>query len=111
MYFERTSIMMESGPRAKLEAQFNGAAVKGTNHLLKIDTKLPVGIKFLCFTYQNLCKVLINKLILLLVHFCKRGPGHYLGSRSVEVLSAEVEGCFDVSQAGTICEPKLIAMN
>jgi len=104
MHFERTFTMMESGPRAKLETQFNGAAVKGINHLLKIDTKLLVGIKFLCFPYQNLCKVLINTPILLLVHFCKRGPGHCLESRSVEVLSAEVKGCFNVSQTGTVCE-------
>ena len=104
MHFERTSTMMESGPRAKFETQFVGTAVKGINHLVKIDTKLLVGIKFLCLTYQNLSKVLINMPILILISFCKRGPGHCLKPRSVEVLSAEVEGCFNVSQAGTVGE-------
>lgn len=104
MHFERTSTMMESGPRAKFETQFDGTAVKGINHLVKIDTKLLVGIKFLCLTYQNLSKVLINMPILLLISFCKRGPGHCLEPRSVEILSAEAEGCFNVSQAGTVGE-------
>jgi len=82
----------------------NGAAVKGINHFIKIYSKLLADILVLCFTYQDLSKILIDTLILLLIRFCKRGLGHCFESRSVEVLSAEVKCSFNVSQTGTVGE-------
>ena len=104
MHLERTFIVMESRPREEFKTQFNGAAVKGINHLIKIYSKLLAGILVLCFTYQDLSKILIDTPILLLIRFCKRGLGHCFESRSVEVLSAEVKCSLNVSQTGTVGE-------
>ena len=96
--------MMEFSPRTKLETRFYRAAIEGIDHFVKINTKLLSNIQVLCFTYQNLGKVLTYSPILLLVRFCEYGLGHSLESGPVQIPSAEVKCSLNVSQTGRVSE-------
>ena len=103
MHLERTLAMMELRPRAQLETQFNGTAVKRIYHLFETNPQLFIFVKSRGFFHQSHRKVLIDAPILLLVGLRKRGTGHRLDSRTVEV-SAEVKCSLNISQTSPVGE-------
>ena len=103
MHLEGAFAVMELCPWAQLQTQFDGAAVERIYHLLKAYPQLFLLVKRGGFLHQSHRKVLIDMPILLLVGLRKRGSGHYLDSRPIEV-SAEVKCSLDVSQPRPVGE-------
>lgn len=64
MHLDCSSLMMKLCPWTKFQTQLNSAAVKGMDHFIQIKSKFLLLICFLCLSYQNLCKVLIDTPIL-----------------------------------------------
>ena len=62
---------MESCPWTQCQTQLNGAAVKSTNHFIKVNPKVFSFVQFLSLLYQDIAKVLIDMPILFLVRLCK----------------------------------------
>ncbi len=89
MHLDCSSPMMELSPWAKLQTQFDSAAVKGIDHFVKVKSKSLSLIQFLS---------------LLLIRFRQGGLGHCLQSGSVEGGSAEVKSSLNVPQSGPVGE-------
>lgn len=104
MHFECPFTVMKLGPWAKLKAKLYGAAVKGINHLVKVNSKLFSFVEAFGLLHQNLSKVLIYMPILLLVRFCKGGFRHNFKPGSIKVLGTEVKGRLNISQTTSVCE-------
>ena len=104
MHLDCSSLMMKLSPWTKLQTQLNSAAVKGIDHFIQVKSKFLSLICFLCLSYQNLCKVLIDTPILLFVRFGQGGFGHYLDTRTVKIRRTKVKCSLYVSQPGPVRE-------
>ena len=104
VHLEAALSVMKCCPGTERKTQINGAAVKGANHLVKVDSQLLAGIKVLRLLYQNIAKVLIDTPIMLLVRFRKGGLRHHLQTRPIQVLRAKVKRSLDIPQAASVCE-------
>ena len=103
MHLERAFPVMELGPWAQLQAQFNGTTVERIYHLFKTNSQLLVLVELLSLLDQNHRKVLIDTPILLLVGFRKRGFWHHLDSCPIPV-ATEVKCSLSISQTSSVGE-------
>ena len=78
--------------------KLNVAVNKSMAHFIQVKSKFLSLICFLCLSYQNLCKVLIDTPILLFVRFGQGGFGHYLDTKTVKVRRTKVKCSLYVSQ-------------
>ena len=104
MHFKASLTMMESCPWTQCQTQFNGAAIKGANHFIKVNPKLFSFVQLLSFLYQDIAKVLIYTPILFLVRFRKCRFWHNLKSRPIQVLRTKIKSSLNISQATAISE-------
>ena len=102
VHFHGTLIMVEPSPRAELEAEFNGGTVKCIHHIVQPQSEVIICIQGLCFSDENLSKVLIYSVVLLLVGFGKRGFWHDLKAAVIKIAGTKSQGCLYVSKAGTV---------
>ena len=56
VHFKTSLAMMESCPWAQCQTQLNSAAVKSTNHFIKVNPKLFPFVQFLSLLYQDIAK-------------------------------------------------------
>ena len=100
MHLDRSFPMVKLSPWTKLQTQLNSATVKGIDHFIQVKSKFLCLIRFLCLSYQDLCKVLIDTPILLLIRFCQGGFWHCLDTRTVKARRTKVKCSLYVSQPG-----------
>ncbi len=104
MHLEAAFSVMECCPGTERKTQPDGAAVKGANHLVKINSQLLASIKVLRLLYQNIAQVLIDTPISLLIRFCKGGLRHNLQPGPIQVLRAKVKCGLNIPQTASVCE-------
>lgn len=104
MHLDCSSLMMKLSSWTKLQTQLNSAAVKGIDHFIQVKSNFLSLICFLCLSYQNLCKVLIDTPILPFVRFAQGRFGHYLDTRTVKIRRTKVKCSLYVSQLGPVRE-------
>ena len=104
MHLDCSYLMMKLNSWTKLQTQLNSAAVKGIDHFIQVKSNFLSPICFLCLSYQNLCKVLIDTPILPFVRFAQGGFGHYLDTRTVKIRRTKVKCSLYVSQLGPVRE-------
>ena len=101
VHLERAFTMVELCPGTQFQTELDSAAVKRIYHLFKTNPQLFILVKRGGFLHQSHRKVLIDTPILLLVGLRKRGSGHHLDPRTIEV-SAEVKCSLNISQASPV---------
>ena len=94
--------VVELSPGAQLQTELDSGTIERIDHLFKTDPQLFILVERGGFLHQGHRKALIDTPVLL-VGLRKRGPGHHLDARSVEV-SAQVKCSLNVSQTCSVGE-------
>ena len=95
--------VVELSPGAQLQTELDSGTIERIDHLFKTDPQLFILVERGGFLHQGHRKALIDTPVLLLVGLRKRGSGHHLESRTIEV-SAEVKCSLNVSQTCSVGE-------
>lgn len=95
---------MKLSPRAKVQAKFNGATIKGVYHFFETNSEIIILIQIACSLDENLCKIFINKLIFIFIHLCKSGFVYELQSRMIKLRRECGKGSFYYLKTRAPCE-------
>lgn len=104
MHFEGTLAMMELSPRTKLEAELDGAAVEGIDHIVYIQAIVVFVIKFSCFLDEILRQVVVDAPVLCLIQAGERRAWNKGKTRMVQLTLEGRKSCLIRAKALLGCE-------
>ena len=104
VHLDGTLPMVELCPRAQLEAELYGAAVKGIDHIVNVEAIVVFVIKFSRLLHQIHGKVMIDTPVLLLVQVRQRGTGDEGQTRMIQLAFKGCKCCLVSAQALLGCE-------